>query len=247
MHLVKLPFSLMTLAVLVGCGGREKAPPDSQPSRVQSTAPRESPSATPKYQGSGVINDNLHLDMAVSQSGEYTVALSDDRGDEVPASEVSGLVVAFKQSGAPSGSVSLRINDTGESWVGRGPSVLDSNATALVALFLHGETVSASVPLSAVGGPLDYVCPMHPDIRSNGPGQCPRCGMKFVIGRPDHEEYPLDLRMAPATFLPGQRVGMIFGVKDPKTGKPVRRFEVVHERLFHLFILSADLKYFVHD
>jgi uncharacterized paraquat-inducible protein A len=24
------------------------------------------------------------------------------------------------------------------------------------------------------------VCPMHPDVTSNEPGRCPRCGMKLV-------------------------------------------------------------------
>ena len=36
-----------------------------------------------------------------------------------------------------------------------------------------------------------------------------------------------------------------FRVTEPHTGKPVTHFEVVHEKLFHLFIVSQDLEYFV--
>ena len=25
-----------------------------------------------------------------------------------------------------------------------------------------------------------YTCPMHPDVRSNKPGECPKCGMTLV-------------------------------------------------------------------
>lgn len=29
-----------------------------------------------------------------------------------------------------------------------------------------------------------YVCPMHPDVRSDKPGKCPKCGMALVPARP---------------------------------------------------------------
>lgn len=27
---------------------------------------------------------------------------------------------------------------------------------------------------------ITYVCPMHPEVRQNGPGDCPKCGMHLV-------------------------------------------------------------------
>jgi hypothetical protein len=32
-----------------------------------------------------------------------------------------------------------------------------------------------------------YVCPMHPDVRSDKPGECPKCGMDLVPATPAHE------------------------------------------------------------
>jgi len=26
-------------------------------------------------------------------------------------------------------------------------------------------------------GPVEYVCPMHPEVRRSEPGECPKCGM----------------------------------------------------------------------
>lgn len=92
----------------------------------------------------------------------------------------------------------------------------------------------------------EYVCPMDPDVRSNSPGNCPRCGMKLVEGIKDLVEYPVELTATPRAIKPGEDVLLNFGIADPATRKPVRSFEVVHEKLYHLFVVSQDLKFFLH-
>jgi len=92
-----------------------------------------------------------------------------------------------------------------------------------------------------------YVCPMDPDVRSNTPGVCPRCGMKLASGLPDQVEYHMDLDVAPRPLKPGAPSRLSFFVHDPWKGRQVTKFQVVHEKLFHMFIVSQDLKVFVHD
>ncbi len=58
--------------------------------------------------------------------------------------------------------------------------------------------------------------------------------------------YLLDIEMKPALVRPGQPVEVEFLVSHPVTGSRVRRFELVHERIFHLFVVSQDLQYFAH-
>src|SRR5713226_4442616 len=82
---------------------------------------------------------------------------------------------------------------------------------------------------------LAYVCPMDRDIRSNGPGKCPRCGMELVAGIPDTTEYRLDLTVAPKPARPNEKVRLTFEVFDPWKDNPVEKFSVVHEKLFHAF------------
>ena len=108
--------------------------------------------------------------------------------------------------------------------------------------------LAQTVPTTPLApGSQDYVCPMDPDQRADKPGSCPRCGMKLVLGIPDQVEYPMELKVTPAKFRPGEKVQLAFTIKDPKNGKTVDHFEIVHERLFHMFIVSADLGYFLHD
>src|SRR3954453_3953655 len=40
---------------------------------------------------------------------------------------------------------------------------------------------AAEMDLGVPGGvDVVYVCPMHPEVRSDKPGHCPKCGMKLV-------------------------------------------------------------------
>jgi hypothetical protein len=93
----------------------------------------------------------------------------------------------------------------------------------------------------------DYVCPMDPDVRSNTPGVCPRCGMKLVLGIPDGARYPVALTLSPNPARAGADTELTFAITDPHSGRPVRHFQVMHEKLFHLFVVSEDLSWFEHE
>lgn len=95
--------------------------------------------------------------------------------------------------------------------------------------------------------PIEFLCPMDKDVTAKVPGKCPRCGMTLVAGLPDFVEFDLDLKASPKPVRSGKPAKLAFFIKDPKTGKPVRDFEIVHEKLFHLFIVSGDLEVFAHE
>jgi hypothetical protein len=92
-----------------------------------------------------------------------------------------------------------------------------------------------------------YYCPMDPDVRSVRPGRCSRCGMTLVEGAPDLLEFPLQLHTQPTVPAVAAPTRLMFDLKDPRTRQPVRNFQVVHEKLYHAFVVSGDLSYFVHD
>ncbi len=92
-----------------------------------------------------------------------------------------------------------------------------------------------------------FICPMDQDVKAASAGKCPRCGMKLVANLPEPLEYRLDLRVTPSAPRVGQSAELEFRVRHPKTGQPVREFEIMHERLFHAFLISADLAGFAHE
>lgn len=93
----------------------------------------------------------------------------------------------------------------------------------------------------------EFVCPMDHDIRSPRAGNCPRCGMKLVAGLLTPIEYPMEFRATPANIPAGSDLTLEFRILDPATRRPVTRFEIIHEKLFHLFLVSQDLEYFSHE
>ena len=92
-----------------------------------------------------------------------------------------------------------------------------------------------------------WVCPMHGDYTMDLAGKCPRCGMDLVRAAPfDVRDYRLDFRTVPAVVKPGQKTKLLFRVFHPGTGVSINKFEVVHERQYHLFVISQDMEHFEH-
>ena len=92
-----------------------------------------------------------------------------------------------------------------------------------------------------------WVCPMDPDIRSHNPGTCPRCGMKLLTGIPEPREYHVELNLSARPPKVGQQTELTFSIHDPWKQNQVKNFQLVHEKLFHMFVVSQDLEFFLHD
>jgi hypothetical protein len=118
----------------------------------------------------------------------------------------------------------------------------------------HAEVVAQQVA-QAIPAPakapdpaqdLVYICPMDPDVRSHQEGKCRRCGMTLVADVPDPVEFHLDTRVYPAKPEPMTSAVLQFLVHDPWKERPVSAYNVLHERLFHAFVVSEDLEFFEH-
>ncbi|HEY2942191.1 MAG TPA: heavy metal-binding domain-containing protein [Vicinamibacteria bacterium] len=91
-----------------------------------------------------------------------------------------------------------------------------------------------------------YVCPMHPEVVATVPGACPKCGMALVKSEPIDADYALSVEALPPTPRAGERLRLRFTVNHPTTGALVRDFSIVHEKPFHLFVVSQDLEDYQH-
>ena len=120
-----------------------------------------------------------------------------------------------------------------------------SDQTGPVDLTLAATTTASAAPLDPSKDPV-YVCPMDPDVRSHNPGTCRRCGMNLVAGIPDPVEFHLDLDVVPRPPKPTQPAALQFFIHDPWKDRPVVSYNVVHEKLFHAFVVSENLQFFRH-
>ena len=105
----------------------------------------------------------------------------------------------------------------------------------------------ASSPSLLPSAETAFVCPMHPDYTTDIEGKCPRCGMALVKASPfDVRDYALEFTTTPQVVRAGQRAGWRLRVLHPDTQRVVTNFEVVHEKQYHLFVISQDMAHFQH-
>jgi hypothetical protein len=90
-----------------------------------------------------------------------------------------------------------------------------------------------------------WYCPMHPEITAAVTGQCPICRMALVMGNPlDTREYELDFTTSPAAVTAGAPFTITLNVRDGN--EAITKFEEVHDKRYHLFIISRDMSVFEH-
>jgi hypothetical protein len=119
--------------------------------------------------------------------------------------------------------------------------------TAILAIAFLVFVAAVSTVTTQVATGSTYFCPMHPDITSKTAGSCPKCGMAFVFGDPwNQREYRIALATVPSAPKAGQPTRFRFAVEDPDSKKTVTTFAVVHDKQFHLFVVSQDLEHFAH-
>jgi hypothetical protein len=117
-------------------------------------------------------------------------------------------------------------------------------ALALLAVLVCSRGIIAQPPPADPN--VAYMCPMHPDVRGKAGDRCGRCGMELVAVAIDYSPFVLDVDVTPRALRPNAHARVRFFVRNPKSGAIVRHFETVHERVFHLFVVSRDLTYFAH-
>jgi hypothetical protein len=93
----------------------------------------------------------------------------------------------------------------------------------------------------------EYTCSMHPEIRNKTRGKCPKCAMPLISVTPAvADDFLLKMESTPPQPKAGEMVKLRFMIFNPKTNEQVKEFSMLHDKLFHLFIVSQDLSQFQH-
>jgi hypothetical protein len=71
--------------------------------------------------------------------------------------------------------------------------------------------------------------------------------MSLVLGIPKRLEYTVDLGSSPKAIQAEKDVELSFDIREPETDEPLYHFQIIHEKLLHMFIVSGDLEYFLHE
>ncbi len=71
--------------------------------------------------------------------------------------------------------------------------------------------------------------------------------MRLVAGLPDHVEFRVDLSTLPRRVQPQQPLTLRLRPVDPRPKATPPKLQLIHERLFHLFLIGPDLGFFAHE
>ena len=113
--------------------------------------------------------------------------------------------------------------------------------------FAQREGRDVPPPVLAPDEQVAYVCPIHADYTSEAPGMCPRDGMALVRANPYAvRDYRLEFETVPTVVSAGEPATLRFRIFHPATGEPIRNFLTVHDKQYHLFVVSQDMAHFEH-
>jgi hypothetical protein len=101
----------------------------------------------PHYGGLVLMNGDLHFEVVLKPDGSERVYFSDATRNELPAATAAAVTITITQKGRQPETTALHIDDSGESWMGRGQPVEDPGAIARIAYTSHGKPYFIDVPM----------------------------------------------------------------------------------------------------
>ena len=132
------------------------SPPASQP--VEPTAkPKDAAHAgittphgdhTAHHGGMVLMNGETHYEVVFDSAGKHRVWFSDAVREELPASIASKVAMTVTRPGnAPAESLTLQIDESGESWIANGRPIVGSDVMVKLAIVARGEPYEIEIPI----------------------------------------------------------------------------------------------------
>ena len=147
----------LSLLLLVACAS--ESPPEKRPA----PAPRQAHGDhSPHHGGLVLMHGDLHFEVLLDPEGGHRVYLTDAVRAELPASAASEVTVDVLRPGEEPETLSLQIDEFGESWVAEGrPVTAIAESRAMVGLVHQGERYEIELPF----------LPPPPDASAQDPHQ----------------------------------------------------------------------------
>jgi hypothetical protein len=100
----------------------------------------------PHFGGLVLMNGDLHFEVVLGRDGSKRLYFSDATRNELPAATASDVTITITRTSQAPEVVALHINESGESWTGRGRPVGEPDATARIAYTARGKPYFIDVP-----------------------------------------------------------------------------------------------------
>ena len=92
------------------------------------------------------MKGELHYEVVLDPKGRHAVWFSDAVREELPASVASKVEMTVLRPNAPAETLTLAIDESGESWIGSGNAVSGGDVMVKLAFTARGEPTEIEIP-----------------------------------------------------------------------------------------------------
>lgn len=126
-------------------------------------------------------SDGHHAELLL-KDGKMTVYLLDSKGKSMSNKGITGSVI-LQFADKTSATVTLALS--GDDSFSVANDKARSFSSCIVTFKVGGANITAKFK-AAKAVAKTYTCPMHPEVTSDKPGKCPKCGMDLVEKKEEH-------------------------------------------------------------
>lgn len=141
------------MVLLVACSGKPAEPgapaANAKPADAQHagmTTPHGD--HAPHHGGIVLMKDELHYEVVLDPGGRHAVWFTDAVRQDLPASVASEVSITVLRPNAAPEALTLKIDDSGESWIGAGQPIAGEGVMVKLAVVSRGEPFDIEIPFS---------------------------------------------------------------------------------------------------
>jgi hypothetical protein len=101
---------------------------------------------TPHHGGMVLMRDDLHYEVVFDRAGRHRVWFTDAVRSDLPASVAGRVTMVITRPGAPPETLTLAIDEAGESWLASGQPVTGEGVTVKVTYTVDGTPYDVELP-----------------------------------------------------------------------------------------------------
>jgi hypothetical protein len=104
---------------------------------------------TPHHGGLVMMDGDYHYEVVFDRSGRHSIWFSDAVREDLPASIASRVIMTVTRKNAPPETLSLTIDESGESWIAAGQPVSGDDVMVKITYELRGNPFEVEIPFVA--------------------------------------------------------------------------------------------------
>ena len=140
-------------ALVLAAGCSNPAPPAAEPAAKPADAQHAGITTphgdhSPHHGGLVLMNGEVHYEVVLDPAGKHRLWFSDAVRVDLPASQAARVTMVILRKGLPDETLTLQIDDSGESWVAAGQPVAAGDVTVKVSYELRGEPFEIEIPIT---------------------------------------------------------------------------------------------------